>query len=300
VHYYLSDHLNSTSMVISGAGAVEDESDYSPFGTEYVLASSGLNHYKFTSKERDSESGLDYFGARYYSNGLGRFITPDWAAKATAVPYAEFADPQTLNLYTYVRNIPTTKMDPDGHCGQQAGGQQSGPADCSQVKVTATPTTQPAPVQTTSLTDKNGKALTVTGPMADIQYTVTANGTPADGVKVTETNQTTTTKNGKIVATSKPIEGKTETDKAGKYLDTVGGAYPASKFTPKEVTKIVNGAAVTITDKQKVTLTFPNGCTCTVANTRTTTNTSDGKTISPSGYTVTTTQPVVTTPNAPQ
>jgi RHS repeat-associated protein len=116
VHYYLSDHLNSTSMVISGTGAVEDESDYSPFGTEYVLTSSGLNRYKFTSKERDSESGLDYFGARYYSNGLGRFITPDWASKATAVPYAEFSDPQTLNLYAYVRNVPSTKVDADGHC----------------------------------------------------------------------------------------------------------------------------------------------------------------------------------------
>jgi len=46
---------------------------------------------------------------------LARFITPDWAAKATAVPYAEFADPQSLNLYTYVRNVPTVRFDPDGH-----------------------------------------------------------------------------------------------------------------------------------------------------------------------------------------
>src|SRR5207248_2564195 len=43
-------------------------------------------------------------------------------AKATAVPYAEFADPQSLNLYTYVRNIPTaTRFDPDGHDGCDAG-----------------------------------------------------------------------------------------------------------------------------------------------------------------------------------
>jgi RHS repeat-associated protein len=70
----------------------------------------------FTGKERDSETGLDYFGARYYSNGLGRWVTPDWAAKPAAVPYAEFADPQSLNLYTYVRNIPTVRYDEDGHC----------------------------------------------------------------------------------------------------------------------------------------------------------------------------------------
>jgi hypothetical protein len=48
---------------------------------------------------------------------LGRFITPDWAANPSAVPFAEFTDPQSLNLYSYVRNIPTTKHDVDGHDG---------------------------------------------------------------------------------------------------------------------------------------------------------------------------------------
>jgi RHS repeat-associated protein len=38
-----------------------------------------LTAYKFTSKERDAESGLDMFGARYYGSSLGRFMTPDWA-----------------------------------------------------------------------------------------------------------------------------------------------------------------------------------------------------------------------------
>jgi RHS repeat-associated protein len=70
--------------------------------------------YKFTGKERD-ETGLDYFGARYYSNGLGRWVSADWSATPIPVPYADFGDPQTLNLYTYVRNIPTTSFDPDGH-----------------------------------------------------------------------------------------------------------------------------------------------------------------------------------------
>jgi RHS repeat-associated protein len=117
VHYYVSDALHSTSMVVSAAGVVENESEYYPWGGELqFLNNDPGNHYKFSGKERDSESGLDYFGARYYSNGLGRFITPDWAAKAAAVPYAEFSDPQSLNLYGYVRNIPTVKIDVDGHC----------------------------------------------------------------------------------------------------------------------------------------------------------------------------------------
>ena len=75
-----------------------------------------LNGYKFTGKERDPESGLDMFGARYYGSGLGRFMTPDWAAKPTAVPYAHYGNPQSLNLYSYVENNPTTTGDPDGHC----------------------------------------------------------------------------------------------------------------------------------------------------------------------------------------
>ncbi|MGO9270721.1 MAG: RHS repeat-associated core domain-containing protein [Terriglobia bacterium] len=69
----------------------------------------------FTGKERDSESGLDMFGARYYGSSLGRFMTPDWAAKPTAVPYAMFGNPQSLNLYSYVNNNPTTTRDLDGH-----------------------------------------------------------------------------------------------------------------------------------------------------------------------------------------
>jgi RHS repeat-associated protein len=114
VHYYLSDHLGSTSLVASATGTVEEESDYYPFGTE-VVVTSGVNELKFTGKRRDTESQLDYFGARYYSNAEGRFMTPDWAARPATVPYAVLVDPQSLNLYSYVRNRPVTSVDPDGH-----------------------------------------------------------------------------------------------------------------------------------------------------------------------------------------
>jgi RHS repeat-associated protein len=115
VHYYLSDHLSSTSIVASAAGAVEEESDYYPFGTEVIVTGPGVNELKFTGKRRDTESQLDYFGARYYSSTLGRFLSPDWSAKPTPVPYAEIGDPQSLNLFSYVRNVPTTHTDPSGH-----------------------------------------------------------------------------------------------------------------------------------------------------------------------------------------
>jgi RHS repeat-associated protein len=71
---------------------------------------------KFTGKERDAESGLDYFGARYYASSMGRWISPDWADKPEAVPYSQLDNPQSLNLYGYVNNNPLSKADKDGHC----------------------------------------------------------------------------------------------------------------------------------------------------------------------------------------
>jgi len=66
-------------------------------------------------------TGLDYFGARYYGNTFGRFTTPDWSAKVEGVPYADFKDPQSLNLYGDVRNNPIVRIDADGHCPAGSG-----------------------------------------------------------------------------------------------------------------------------------------------------------------------------------
>jgi len=115
ISYYFSDHLKTASVITDATGTIKSEADYYPWGGEIQFLNGDSNHYKFTGKERDAETGLDYFGARHYSNSLGRFITPDWAAKPSAIPYAILGDPQTLNLYTYVRNIPITNIDPDGH-----------------------------------------------------------------------------------------------------------------------------------------------------------------------------------------
>lgn len=82
-----------------------------------------------SSKERDAETGLDFFGARYFSSAQGRFTSPDdWAGgivdaysggqvgQPGPLPYADITDPQTLNKYAYVRNNPLRYTDPDGHC----------------------------------------------------------------------------------------------------------------------------------------------------------------------------------------
>lgn len=78
-----------------------------------------------TGKERDVESGNDYMFARYYNSATGRFLSPDWDAKSSdPVPYAKLDDPQSLNLYSYVRNNPIGRADPDGHdgCGSSNDG----------------------------------------------------------------------------------------------------------------------------------------------------------------------------------
>jgi len=108
LHYYLSDHLNSTSMIVSASGSVEEESDYSPYGSEYGVTA-GPNHYKFTGRERDTETGLDYFGARYYTGPTGRFMSPDPANLSV-----DFWLPQTWNRYTYSLNNPLSMVDRNG------------------------------------------------------------------------------------------------------------------------------------------------------------------------------------------
>jgi RHS repeat-associated protein len=121
----MADHLGSTRLVTDPIANVIAFHDYLPFGEEILAGvggrtgswgASGDNiNQKFTGKERDQESGLDYFGARYYGSALGRFTSPDWSATAEPVPYATLDNPQSLNLYAYLRNNPLDGVDPDGH-----------------------------------------------------------------------------------------------------------------------------------------------------------------------------------------
>lgn len=140
VHYYFSDHLGSASVVTNATGTtIEQESDYYPYGGERVITA-GANNYKFTGKERDAESGLDDSDARYYESSTGRFMSPDWADRPNAVPYAILGDPQSLNLYSYVSNNPLARTDPDGHdCFSSGNGSET---RCSATTDDKTPAVQ--------------------------------------------------------------------------------------------------------------------------------------------------------------
>jgi RHS repeat-associated protein len=106
-YFVHKDHLGSTRVMTKVDGSVYDSMDYLPFG-EQIAGSAGSTH-KFTGKERDAESSLDNFGARYMSSSLGRFMSADDSK------YINPADPQTFNLYSYVANNPINAVDPTGH-----------------------------------------------------------------------------------------------------------------------------------------------------------------------------------------
>jgi RHS repeat-associated protein len=143
--WLVTDALGTPRMIADQTGSLGGmkRRDYLPFGEEilagighrqstngYSISGSNAPRQQFTSKERDAETGLDYFDARYYGSVYGRFTSPDeftggpdelydFADAASNNPtfYADLTDPQSLNKYQYCYNNPLTTVDPDGHKG---------------------------------------------------------------------------------------------------------------------------------------------------------------------------------------
>jgi len=112
VHYYFSNHLGSASVIATaatGGGVTTAQTDFYPFGGIAYSSGSDPNHYKFTGKERDTESGLDNFGARYNASSMGRFMSPDPSNLSV-----DFSLPQTWNRYAYALNNPLAVVDRNG------------------------------------------------------------------------------------------------------------------------------------------------------------------------------------------
>src|SRR5205814_10711893 len=116
--YLTADHLGSIRVVTDAAGGLIVRHDYLPFGEEIPSTYGGRSavpgygaadsaSQRFTGKELDAESGLDYFLARYSSGAQARFTSPDPLG-------GRQEGPQTLNKYSYTRNNPLTLTDPTG------------------------------------------------------------------------------------------------------------------------------------------------------------------------------------------
>jgi RHS repeat-associated protein len=284
--YRLTDHLGSSVATISSPNPPFNIQDYAPF-CQLFNGSSTNDPYKFTGKERDTESGNDYFDARYYASAMGRFMSPDWGAGP--VPYATFGNPQTLNLYAYLRNNPLAGVDEDGHCG--------GPGDpCGDIAVTAQVTQQPTFVRNDPET-VDGKPVLATGPAGSITFQVTykSSGSPIPGVRVSESNDKTVTIGGKQVPPGPTVEGSATSNNKGKWGDVVG-RETLTDGTNKQNDAIVSAyssTTVTVKDQQTMTLTLPNGGgTCSATDTRTLSNVGPGGKPS-STYTITPSNPPV-------
>ncbi len=119
--FRLTDWLGTMRATTDAAGVWQGACTGLPFGDGQACSGSIPDPHHFTGKERDAESGNDYFGARYYASASGRWLSPDWNAKEEPVPYAKMDDPQSLNLYAYLSNNPLKTTDPDGHVDPKAG-----------------------------------------------------------------------------------------------------------------------------------------------------------------------------------
>src|SRR5262245_28741950 len=118
--YLTTDHLGSTRVVTNSSGAVIARHDYLPFGTEIQAGTGGRTpgqgysvlddtRQKFTSKERDDESTLDYFLARYYSPAQGTFMTVDPSRMSSRA-----GDPRSWNRYCITLDNPGAYVDTNG------------------------------------------------------------------------------------------------------------------------------------------------------------------------------------------
>lgn len=121
VRYYHQDHLGSSSQITDAAGALVEETAFYPFGAprHENEPRQAPDPYQFTQKERDRESGLHYFEARYLAGMQARFASVDAKYANSDNLTAQdssvfFARPQQLNLYAYVENQPIRLTDPTG------------------------------------------------------------------------------------------------------------------------------------------------------------------------------------------
>jgi RHS repeat-associated protein len=135
VYYYFQDQVNNSRVIaeIPSGGSTATlcyDADFYPYGGEIDFTGTCAQNYKFQGKERDTETGNDYFGARFYSSAYGRFLSPDWSAVPAPVPYANTTNPQTLNLYAFVKDNPESFADLGGHTAGCINVMVSGSQNC--------------------------------------------------------------------------------------------------------------------------------------------------------------------------
>jgi hypothetical protein len=178
-------------------------------------------------------------------------MTPDWAARPTAVPYAVFGDPQSLNLYGFVRNDPVTRADADGHC-------PSDNPNCSNIKVTVD---QPTPGMQVNVAGPNGAT---SGPGVQTTVKITDNGKNVANTDVTEHPVQKDNTTGASHSVN-PVTANTKD--AGQIKDNVIAPMEHnSANTPEHKAELTSDSlsmgAYSKTTFQTLTFTTPSGAAC--------------------------------------
>jgi RHS repeat-associated protein len=115
VFFYHTDPVGTPLVMTNEDGYVVWEADYLPFGEEYSETSLPENNRKFVGKEKDDETGLYYFSARYLDAGIGRFTQPD----PLGITESDLMNPQRFNRYAYSLNNPYRYLDSNGKWPEQ-------------------------------------------------------------------------------------------------------------------------------------------------------------------------------------
>ena len=197
IYFPYTDWLGTERARATETGTVCESITSLPYGDmQNITGSCGdPSPMHFTGKQRDTETGLDDFGARYYSSVQGRWYSPDWASAQVPVPYADLHNPQTLNLYDYVGGDPTNHADADGHAdyrqGQngQTGTQVEGggcPVGMTCPQTPAQNTTTVGFLNSQSVTSKDGSTTTTTNTITNVTFSETGKVVGATQSTITE------------------------------------------------------------------------------------------------------------------
>jgi RHS repeat-associated protein len=191
-YFAQSDWLGSERVHSLPSGAPAEICSNLPFGDGLSCTGSidaSPNH--FTGKERDQESGLDYFEARYDASALGRFMTPDPLG-------GHLVDPQSLNQYSYVRNLPTSLTDPTGldfnlQCSGNSKTCQGGKTGTTSTDANGNKTFTATVISNDkngNLVDQNGKDYSAQVNASGVQFTQNGGNTPSNGSWISGSNAT--------------------------------------------------------------------------------------------------------------
>ena len=293
IKWLVTDHLGTPRMIVDQTGTLANikRHDYLPFGEELFAPTGGRSaaqgyvigdnvRQQFTAKERDVETGLDYFGARYYGSLRGRFTSVD-----PLLASGRASLPQSWNRYSYVLNNPLKLVDPYGLVDD----------DPQDPKKAAQPTASESPLpKVTVATSKDPHATNGTEPRMN---TVLEDGTYATGIvaplTITVTDQSDKPLAGLTISeTNKLIEAEpalrfkenpktVTTDSTGSFTDVVFGN---STITPKKVSsetalEIIQKqveSRVKVVTEQTLTISAPGqGVIATAVYQRTITNLDD-------------------------